>query len=251
MPELCTSSGTALLIYVGPEFPHDLHEDADIAAQADHAKSFADPMCCGLRRGRERSGSHAVSAACGREIDHGLKQPRVIELRGNAHGNGEIVVTYPGNVDTGHRNDGLEIFKRLCALQLNDDRGLFVGLGQELRTRGPIEIVGDAKSNTALSLRRVFELTHDLLGLLPGFNARDHDAARAQIENARERREVQIGHASHGYNSAAATGSDHLFKEVDIAAAMLHVVDDEVQAAGIEHGPNAWRKEFEQQLSQQ
>ena len=47
------------------------------------------------------------------QIIHGLQQARMIELRGNAHGDGEVVVADPGDVDAGNGDDGVEILE--CA----------------------------------------------------------------------------------------------------------------------------------------
>ena len=49
---------------------------------------------------------------------------------------------------------------------------------------------------------------------------------------------------------AAAAGGDHLLEQADVAAAMFHVVDDEVEPAGIEHGAEAGSEELKDELAE-
>jgi hypothetical protein len=86
--------------------------------------------------------------------------------------------------------------------------------------------------------------------LSPGFNAGNHDSARAEIENTGKRREVQVGDTRHWNNAAAPARRDHLFKEGDVTSSVLHVKDDEVESASIKHRPNAGCKKFEEQLAE-
>src|SRR5215472_582614 len=95
----------------GAELTHAIEEDADIAAQADHAESLADPVSGGFRRRRKKSRRHAMPPAGDDEVIHGLEQPRVVELRRNAHGYGEIVVTYPCDVDARNGDNRFQIFE--------------------------------------------------------------------------------------------------------------------------------------------
>ncbi len=84
------------------ESTHSIKKNADVAAQADHAKSLADPVCGRFGSGWQKAGRHAVAVAGIDQVIHGLQQPRMIELRGNPHRDGEIVVAYPGDIDAGN-----------------------------------------------------------------------------------------------------------------------------------------------------
>src|ERR1035441_4775474 len=90
MLELCNSFGTAPLSDIGTKLAHPIQEYAYIAAQANHSKSLTDPMCGGLRCRRKESWRYAVLPACGNEIVHRLKELRLVELRGDTHGNCKI-----------------------------------------------------------------------------------------------------------------------------------------------------------------
>src|SRR5215472_14130217 len=251
MLERNTSCWRASLRNKGAKFSHAVEKYADVAAQADHAEAFADPVSGRFRCGRKKSGRYAVPAACGHEVIHGLQQPGMVELRRNAHGYGEIVVANPRHVDAGNGNDGFEILESANGFELDDNGDFLVALGEELCTGGTIHVVRDAGGDAATSHGAILEGTDNLLGLLAGFDAGHHDAARAEIEHTAQGRKIQIGHAHHGDDVASAAGSDHLFQQAKIEAAVLHVVDDEVEAAGIEHGPEAGGEEFQYKLAQE
>src|ERR1017187_2879498 len=141
MLELCNSFGTAPLSDIGTKLAHPIQEYAYIAAQANHAKSLTDPMCGGLRRRRKESGRYAVLPACGNEIVHRLKELRVVELRGDTHGNREIVMAYPRNVNSRQGYDFFKILKGLYGLQLNNDSRLLIRLGEKFGARWSIQIM--------------------------------------------------------------------------------------------------------------
>src|SRR5580698_8374002 len=109
----------------------------------------------------------------------------------------------------------------------------------------------NAECNASSTLRGVLELADDFLGLLPCFNAGNHNAASADIKNAGKGGEIQIGDARHGDDAAAAAGRDHLFHQANVAAPVFHVEDHEVHSAGIEHGSDAGREELKKKLTKQ
>ena len=85
------------------EIAYSVEKHADVAAQADGAKSFADPMNGRLGCGGQESWRDAVPlAGCNQRI-HRREKPRVLELRGNAHRHSEIVVAHPGDIHAGQR----------------------------------------------------------------------------------------------------------------------------------------------------
>src|SRR5438477_12401079 len=74
----------------GPEFSHSVEKDADVAAEADHAKTFADPVGGGLGRGRQEAGGDSMAVASGEKVVNGMQQAGMFELCGVSHGIGQI-----------------------------------------------------------------------------------------------------------------------------------------------------------------
>src|SRR5579859_463159 len=94
-----------------------VQEHTYITSQAEDTETLADPMHGQVRRVREKSWSDGMFTAHGGEFFHGGEKPRVLELRGDAHGDREIVVAYPDDVHTGHGNDGFQILESLHRFQ--------------------------------------------------------------------------------------------------------------------------------------
>src|SRR4051794_30999281 len=118
------------------EFADAVEKHADVAAQADHAKSLADPMRGGFWGGGKKAGRHAVTIAGGDQVIHGQQHAGMIKLRRNAHGHGEIVMAGPCHIDAGNGNDGFEILERANGFELNDDWDFLVALGKEIGAGG-------------------------------------------------------------------------------------------------------------------
>src|SRR5438045_5659862 len=146
----------------GPEFSHSVEKDADVAAEADHAKTFADPVGGGLGRGRQEAGGDSMAVASGDQVVHGLQQAGMIELGGDAHGDGQIVVADPCDVDAGNRNDGFEILECANSFELNNDENVFVDLGKEFGAARAIDVVRAAGGAAALSEQGVLESADEL-----------------------------------------------------------------------------------------
>src|SRR5580658_4326287 len=230
--------------------PHRIEKHADIASQADGAKALLDPVRGRLGRCGQESGRDAVAPASRNQCIHGGEASRMIELRGNAHRDGEIVMAYPSDIYTGNGDDLIEILECLLRFEQQNHASLRICLGEELRTAGAIEIVGDAESNSSSPGGRIFELGDDVLGLLARLHAWNHHSARADIECSRKWRESQIGNTRHGEDVRAAAGCDHLREQVDVAAAVLHIENHKIQAARSEHGPDTVSEELEYHLAE-
>ena len=73
----------------------------------------------------------------------------MLKLGRDAHGDGEIVMPHPGNVHTGHGNDGFEILEGFRRFQEEDDTRLFIGTCEEICIPDPIEVVSDTESHAS------------------------------------------------------------------------------------------------------
>src|SRR5581483_7881537 len=80
------------------ESAHALEKHSDIAAQADHAESFADPVGSRFRCGRKKTGRDSVAIADSYDVVHRLQHPRMIKLCRNAHRDCEVVMAYPSHI---------------------------------------------------------------------------------------------------------------------------------------------------------
>src|SRR5215831_18159318 len=192
MPARKNSSCATFLDDVSPESSDSVEKNTYVAAEADHSKYLVNPVRGRLLIRRQKSRSHAVILAGPHQVIHGTDKPGMIELRRKSHRDTQIVMAHPGNVDARNREDFLEILERPGCFHLNDDRGVLVCFAKKLRASRPIEIMCNAEGNSSPTLRSVFELAHNLFRLLPGFDARHHDAPSADVENPGQRSKVQI-----------------------------------------------------------
>src|SRR5882762_1579218 len=102
MRESCISSPLAALCDEIPESGHAVKEHPDVTSKADHTKSLTDPMRGRLLRGREKAGSYSMFLAHGYKVIHSLEEARVVELRWETHGYGQVVMSDPSHVDARH-----------------------------------------------------------------------------------------------------------------------------------------------------
>ncbi len=77
---------------------------------------------------RQESRGHAVAPAHRDQFVHGSQKPRMLKLCRDAHRDGEIVMSHPGDVHARHGDDLLQILKGLRRFQQQDDANLLIGL---------------------------------------------------------------------------------------------------------------------------
>src|SRR6266567_2967426 len=110
------TSFPALLAKVGSKSADTIKEDADVASQTNGAKTLADPVNGSFGTRGQKAGRNSISSTDGQEVIHCAQQPWMIELRGDAHRNGEIVVSYPRYVHPRDRDYRIQICEGLFRL---------------------------------------------------------------------------------------------------------------------------------------
>ena len=177
-------------------------------------------------------GEHARRPAGGadpldRVVDGGLDR-RVVHLSRVAHRLGEVAGGDEEDVDVLRLQDVVEVVEGLHLLQHHDDHGLLV--------RPPRVVVhllaeGRAAAREApVSDRRELRVAHHRLGLGPGVDVGDLDAAGAPVEGARDGGRVVALDPDDGRGVAELGRADHVLDGVPARGPVLAVDEDHVVA---------------------
>ena len=121
----------ARLRHVRAKLADTVKKYANITAQTDHPKTLVDPVHGRLWRRRQKSRGNTVAAANRNQFVHCGEKPRVFKLCRDAHGDGEIVMSYPGNIHAGYGDDLLQILKGFFRFQQQDDGNLLIRLAKK------------------------------------------------------------------------------------------------------------------------
>lgn len=176
---------------------------------------------------------------------HGSMEIRVIELGYDAHAGGEIEVADPENIDAWSSGDGIGVGKALKGFDLADDGGVAVGEIEVFRRMGrDVVVVSMTEAQPAMSEGRVLGRVDDIGGLFWSFDVSDHHAESAGIEDAGEEVVLAFGDANERSEGAAVGPGEEVGDGVEIVAGVFHVVDDEVEAGGIEDAGDATGGKF-------
>ena len=89
----------------------------------------------------------------------------MLKLCRDTHGDGEIVMAYPGDVYTGHGNDGFQILESFYRFQKKNYNRLFICLCKELCSARLVEIVCYTERNATPAERRIFQLRDNFFRL--------------------------------------------------------------------------------------
>src|SRR5262249_51832224 len=181
---------------------------------------------------------------------HGGEKTRMLKLRRYTHGDGEIVMTHPGDVQSRNRDDLVQVFKCPHRLEDRDHRRGVVCFGKERLSAWPVKVVGDSERHAAFARRSIFEFGDRPFHLSTCLDAWNHDALCTQVENSGKRRGFQVGYPDHGENFRPAAGRDHFTGQCDVTAPVLHIVNHEIHPARRQHGSDPRCEQFENYLAE-
>src|SRR5918998_4125690 len=150
-------------------------------------------------------------------------------------------MAHPEHVDA---RRGCYVFQPLqawLALDLADDRGVFVGVVQELPQPYALEVgVRPTDHDTPLAQGRILRRVDQDASLVGALHVWRHDPQRAQVQGAGHEMMVDLGYAYKRRDGGSFEPGHHVRQVGGAEAAVLRVHDDEIDVGSLEdlrHAP--------------